>query len=196
MNWNRRLSAFLSMVALTLPLHAANLKTGKLVGKIEAGVYVAHNSLFRVAIPIDPGIGGRIDDSPSMVTFSDDFGSLYRIDYIMIPQEASQRRNELGTKAFLEELLFKIYLPNTVWRGIPTAEIRTQGFSTGRWGEVLITWMFLPQGSAYVVKKGFKPGTREDSYRARKSYRVRLCSLWFYRAKACGAGSAVTASPA
>lgn len=166
----RPLLILLLAFAFVAPLDAAKLKSGRLVGKIKAGTYIAPKELFRLPVPVDADLGGRVEDAynkdgKGLVTFTDDVGHLYRLEYFEVTSESARQIAALGEKEFFDRFLTMFYLPNTIWLAIPDSKLLAKTFSTEPDGPLLMIWTFLPKGSLLTVSRNGSKPEREDSYR-------------------------------
>lgn len=165
----RQLLSLLVFLLFFLSAQANRIVYGKLIGKALETTYTAPNNLFFVEapLPVDPLWAWSVEDSSGNVTFYDGLGSIFRIDYLEMVPSLAEARSKFGDRTFFEQFLATTYLPNTVWLAIPSSKLIAQEFSNESVGPVLMSWMFLPQGSAYTVKnKGSKTPVQEDTYRA------------------------------
>src|SRR5687767_13471364 len=65
------LLSLLGLTALALPLAAQ----GVLAGRVEGTAYLAPSGSYKIAIPVLPELGGKVVDTPEVVTFEDDFNT-------------------------------------------------------------------------------------------------------------------------
>ena len=166
----RLLLAFALLTGLIVSASAAKLNTRNLTGKIKGSVYIAPKELFRLPVPVDADLGGRVEDlynkdGKGMVGFTDDVGHLYRVEYFELTPENARQIAELGEAEFFMRFLTMFYLPNTIWLAIPGSKVLTKDFSTEPDGPLLMTWNFLPKGSVLTVSRNGSKPEREDSYR-------------------------------
>lgn len=167
---HRLLLCLVLLTALGPDVQAAKLKARNLTGRIKASVYTAPKELFRVPVPVDADLGGRVEDAFSkdgkgLVSFTDDVGHLYRLEYFEFTPESRQQAAALGEQEFFDRFLTMFYLPNTIWLAIPQSKLLAKAFTTGPDGPMLMVWTFLPKASMLMVSRdGGKP-EREDSYR-------------------------------
>lgn len=156
--------------ALGLDAQAAKLQARNLTGRIKASVYIAPKELFRVPVPVDADLGGRVEDAFSkdgkgFVSFTDDVGHLYRLETFEFTPESARQVAALGEKEFFDRFLMMFYLPNTIWLAIPQSKLLAKAFTTGPDGPMLMVWTFLPKASMLTVSRNGGKPEREDSYR-------------------------------
>jgi len=166
----RLLFRFALLPVLVLSAQAAKLKTRNLTGKVKASVYIAPKELFRLPVPVDADLGGRVEDAFSkdgkgFVSFTDDVGHLYRLEYFEFAPESARQVAELGEKEFFDRFLMMFYLPNTIWLAIPQSKLLAKAFSTEPDGPLLMVWTFLSKASMLTVSRNGSKPEREDSYR-------------------------------
>ena len=79
---------------------------------------------FTVPIPLDSEQGGKIQTEEGMVSFSDDVGTLLRIDYYPLSLEQIKEIKTQGYEAYLHEIIVNEYVPQEIISNVPNAEVR------------------------------------------------------------------------
>ena len=79
---------------------------------------------FTVLIPLDSEQGGKIQTEEGMVSFSDDVGTLLRIDYYPLSLEQIKEIKTQGYEAYLHEIIVNEYVPQEIISNVPNAEVR------------------------------------------------------------------------
>ncbi|MGL4378799.1 MAG: tellurite resistance TerB family protein, partial [Microcoleaceae cyanobacterium] len=75
--------------------------------------YESPEGNFSVPIPVDPQKGGKVEEEDSCVKFVDDFGTLFRIDYVPFTAGMDDQMEAVGDRTFLQG-----FLDNYVSEGI------------------------------------------------------------------------------
>jgi hypothetical protein len=116
---------------------------------------------FTVPIPLDSEQGGKIQTEEGMVSFSDDMGTLLRIDYYPLSQ---------GHETYLHEIIVNKYLPETIISNVPNAEVRHREY----WQDPLKRYYYvlvnIPKGSTISQQETNGHGIRLDAYRGLLSF--------------------------
>ncbi len=123
---------------------------GPLVGHIEGDRYFAPNGSYQVAIPVRPKMGAIVTDTPNVVTFKDDYDTLFTI--ASFPLDASQRwlLSENGTREYLRRFFNDYVLPDFrhAFKGV---EVEDKGvFMPEFLDGVLVIYTLLPGGSMFA----------------------------------------------
>ncbi len=149
----------LALCLLTsLPLLAQQpIDAGSLAGRIDGKIYVSPTGAFRVSIPVLPELGGRILDTPNVVTFQDNFSVLCTI--AAFPMDATQRweHSTRGPKDYLAYFFANFVLPDfqETFRG---AEVESAKFAPSIGQGSLLVYLLLPGGSMFADKLAFAAG--------------------------------------
>lgn len=151
----------LALCMLTsLPLLAQQpIDTGSLAGRVEGKTYFSPTGAFQVAIPVLPELGGRILDTPNVVTFQDNFSVLCTI--AAFPMDATQRweHSTRGPKDYLAYFFANFVLPDfqETFRG---AEVQSAKFAPSIGNGSLLVYLLLPGGSMFADKLAFAAGNQ------------------------------------
>jgi len=138
-----RFSSLLLCVLAVVTAHAAPL-----VGRMEGDTYVSPTGEFRIRAPVLPELGGTIEDTSSVVTFHDNFGT--HLSIACFDLDATQRW-ELETRQTRDYLLYfftDIVLVNFQAR-FPGSSIESARFLPDLSGGALIAYALLPGGSSF-----------------------------------------------
>ncbi len=138
-----------SLLLTSLALATAAVAAGPLVGRMEGEQYVAANGEFRIRAPVLPEIGGTIEDSDSVVTFHDDFGT--HISIACFDLDATQRW-ELETRGRRDYLLYfftDVVMANFSSR-FPGSKIESARYLPELLEGSLIAYALLPGGSNFA----------------------------------------------
>lgn len=122
--------------------------TAPLVGRMDGDTYVSPTAQFRVRAPVATELGGTIEDSESVVTFHDDFGT--HVSIACFELDATQRW-ELETRGQRDYLLYfmtDIVMANFRNR-FPGSTVQSARFLPELLGGALIAYSLLPGGSHF-----------------------------------------------
>ena len=122
---------------------------GGLLGWIHEGTYVAPSLLYRIAIPIVPGEGASVADTPSVVTFQ---APRTHVSVGAFPMDATLRWEDStrGRKAFLAWFFGATVMPSVSER-FPGARVSEEGrFLTKLEDGALVAFCTLPGGTAFA----------------------------------------------
>ncbi len=154
---NRLLLVFLSLF-LAQSLVAQPDDDG-IAGRVDGQTYLSASGAFRVRIPVLPELGGRIQDTPTAVTFQDDFNVLATI--AAIPMDATQRweHSTRGAKDYLAWFFANFIMPD-FQATFPGAHVENVRFAASIADGTLFAYIVLPEGSMFNHKLAFLgPGT-------------------------------------
>jgi hypothetical protein len=125
---------------------------------------------FTVPIPLDSEQGGKIQTEEGMVSFSDDMGTLLRIDYYPLSLEQIKDIRSQGHETYLHEIIVNKYLPDTIISNVPNAEVRHREY----WQDPLKRYYYvlvnIPKGSTISQQETNGHGIRLDAYRGLLSF--------------------------
>jgi len=138
-----------------MPADAASL-----AGRMEGDTYVSATGEFRIRAPVLPELGGRIEDSPTVVTFQDDFG--IHISIACFELDATQRW-EFETRGQRDYLLYfftDIVMANFTAR-FPGSTVESARYLPELFDGSLIGYSLLPGGSHFDDKTSVVDGARD-----------------------------------
>jgi hypothetical protein len=120
-----------------------------LVGRIDGEQYVAANGEYRIRAPVLPELGGTIEDSESVVTFHDNFGT--HVSIACFDLDATQRW-EFETRGRRDYLLYfftDVVMANFTSR-FPGSRIESARYLPDLLEGSLIAYSLLPGGSNFA----------------------------------------------
>ncbi len=120
---------------------------------------------FTVPIPVNSEQGGRIQSQEGVVGFSDDFGTLIRIDYYPIPPEHEEEIESLGQEEYLQSILVDRYVPQAISANVPNAQIKYAEYLEATLAGAYYVLVDMPQGSTISKQENNGSATRLDAYR-------------------------------
>ncbi len=86
-------------------------------------IYESPLGNFRLPIPVTPEQGGKVQSQEGTVGFSDDFGTLLRIDYYPIPDTQIEEMRSLGQEEYLRSILLNKYIPQVIVSNLPESTV-------------------------------------------------------------------------
>jgi hypothetical protein len=136
-------------VLLFFGLAASALSGAPLLGRLEGDTYISPTGEFRIRAPVLPELGGAIEDTESVVTFHDDFGT--HLSIACFDLDATQRW-ELDTRGLRDYLLYfftDIVMANFQAR-FPGSRAESARFLPELLDGTLIAYALLPGGSNFA----------------------------------------------
>jgi hypothetical protein len=140
--------AFASILALAPFASQAQQAGARLAGRIEGNTYVSPTGAFKMDIPVNPVLGGAINDTPFLVTFQDNFST--HVSVAAVPQDATERweLSTRGTKDYLR-YFFTHYAFNELKRTFKDSSIQSALFLPDLLDGALVVYVLLPGGSEF-----------------------------------------------
>jgi len=145
---------------LAVPLAALALSTASLsaqtriVGRVDGSQYISPTGAYRITIPVLPELGGRIVDTPEVVTFEDDFN--VHASLACFKMDATQRW-EHETRGRRDYLIW--FFTNFVQRDFqarfPESRVESAKFIPGMEDGTLLTYNLLPDGTMFANRPSF-----------------------------------------
>ncbi|WP_138502283.1 hypothetical protein [Nostoc sp. PA-18-2419] len=120
---------------------------------------------FTVPIPVDPENGGRIQSQEGVVGFSDDIGTLLRIDYYPFPLEQLEEIESAGQQKYLRAILLDKYVPQAILANVPDATIEYTGYFEDILQGAYYALVDMPKGSTISKQESNGTPVRLDAYR-------------------------------
>lgn len=146
------LKRFFPLVAASVVLTGVlSAQTAGLAGRMEGDTYVSATGEFKLASLVLPELGGKITDTPNVVTFSDSFNT--HVSIACFPQDPSQKW-EQDTRGLRDYLLyfFTDFVLADFQKRFPGSSIESARFLTELQGGALIAFALLPSGSLFEPK--------------------------------------------
>ncbi|MBD2353161.1 hypothetical protein H6G41_00740 [Tolypothrix sp. FACHB-123] len=128
-------------------------------------VYASPLGNFSVPIPVNAEQGGKIQSQEGVVGFSDDFGTLVRIDYYPIPPEHEEEIESLGQEEYLQSILVDRYVPQAIIANVPNAEVKYGEYLENTLAGAYYVMVDMPQGSTISKQEYNGNAKRLDAYR-------------------------------
>lgn len=125
---------------------------------------------FTVAIPVDSQRGGRVQSQEGVVGFSDDYGTLFRIDYYALTPEEEEEIESMGLEKYLQSVLIDKYVPQAISASLPDAKVEHNEYLEDTMDGAYFVLVNMPKGS--TISKNVNNGTATimDAYRGLVSF--------------------------
>ncbi|MDZ8033699.1 hypothetical protein [Nostoc sp. DedSLP04] len=120
---------------------------------------------FTVPIPVDPQQGGRIQSQEGVVGFSDDIGTLLRIDYYPFPLEQLEELESVGQEEYLQTILVDKYVPQAIFVNVPEASVEYTEYLENTLRGAYYVLIDMPKGSTISKQENNGTAIRLDAYR-------------------------------
>ncbi|AFY42757.1 hypothetical protein [Nostoc sp. PCC 7107] len=128
-------------------------------------VYESPLGNFTVSIPVDPTQGGKIQTQEGVVGFSDDFGTLLRIDYYPLPPEQLEELESEGQEEYLKNIVVDKYIPQAIFTNVSDAQIKYSEYLEETFAGAYYALVDMPKGSTMSQQGNNGTATRLDAYR-------------------------------
>jgi hypothetical protein len=128
-------------------------------------IYESPLGNFTLPIPVQSEQGGRIQSQEGVVGFSDDFGTLLRIDYYPIPAEQLEEIESIGKEKYLQAILVDKYVPQAISANVPGAQIKYTEYLEDTLMGAYFVLVDMPKGSTISKQENNGNATRLDAYR-------------------------------
>lgn len=120
---------------------------------------------FTVPIPVNSQQGGKVQTQEGLVGFSDDFGTLLRIDYYPIPPEQLDELESVAQDQYLQSVLVDKYVPQAILANVPNAQIKYTEYLEDIMTGAYFVLVDMPHGSTISQQENNGTATRLDAYR-------------------------------
>ncbi|WP_392534840.1 hypothetical protein [Nostoc sp. C117] len=120
---------------------------------------------FTVPIPVDPQQGGRIQSQEGVVGFSDDIGTLLRIDYYPFPSQQLEEMESVGQQEYLQSILVEKYIPQAIFANVPDASVEYTEYLEDTLEGAYYALIDMPKGSTISKQENNGTAIRLDAYR-------------------------------
>ena len=132
---------------------------------VQEGMHTHVSGLYQVPVPVEEFMGGKMMEQPYALIFTNDFGSLYRIENIGLPPEEQANLDEMGRDVYLEYFLNEMFMKQAVLVSIPTATVDHKEYLPDRFGGALYARLNLPGGSILAEQINGSEAKRLDARR-------------------------------
>lgn len=131
----------------------------------EPQVYESPGKNFVVPIPVDIQRGGMIQAQEGLVSFSDDFGTLLRIDYFRLTSQQKKELESVGHEEYLRSLLLEQYVPQGIVANLPEAQVKHTKYIEDALDGAYFVLVDMPEGSNISKTGNNGTASRLDAYR-------------------------------
>jgi hypothetical protein len=129
-------------------------------------IYQSPLGNFIVPIPVTTEQGGKVHSQEGIVGFSDDVGTLLRIDYYPLPTEYSEEIKSKGQETYLHTILIEKYLPQAIFAYVEGVEIKyTEYLQDTLLKGYYYVLVDMPKGSTISKQENNGNPIRLDAYR-------------------------------
>jgi len=120
---------------------------------------------FTVIVPVDLQEGARVNSQEGLVSFSDDSGTLLRIDYYPFPPEQAATIQNTGKEAYFRSILLEKYVPQAITANLATAKVNYTEYLADIMEGALLAVVDMPGGSTISKTNNNGAATRLNAYR-------------------------------
>jgi hypothetical protein len=107
-----------------------------------------------------------VQSQEGMVGFSDDFGTLLRIDYYLIPAEQIQEIESMDEEQYFQSILLDKYIPQAIVSNLPSSTVDyTEYIEDENQGGGYFALVNMPGGSTISKQENNGHPQRLDAYR-------------------------------
>jgi hypothetical protein len=128
-------------------------------------MYESPSGNFTVPIPVDVRQGGRVQAQEGLVNFSDDSGTLVRIDYSPISSKQTEEMDSIGQEEYLRSLLLNKYVPQTIVASLPDAQVKYTEYLEDALEGAYFVLVDMPEGSKISKTGNNGNATKLNAYR-------------------------------
>jgi hypothetical protein len=136
-----------------------------ILDEINQQIYKSPLGNFIVPVPVNLEQGGKIQSQEGIVGFSDDVGTLLRIDYYPLPDEYLENIESHGQEKYLHSILIDKYLPQAIFAYLEDAEIKYTEYLQDSLKEYYYVLVDMPKGSTISQQQNNGNAIRLDAYR-------------------------------
>ncbi len=148
-----RFSLFASLVVATVLVNTAQAQV-RLAGRVEGTHYISPSGSYKIAIPVLPELGGKIVDTPEVVTFEDDFN--VHASLACFRMDATQRweHETRGRRDYLV-WFFTNFVQADFQSRFTGAKVESAKFIPAMEGGALLCFNLLPGGTMFADRPSF-----------------------------------------
>jgi hypothetical protein len=125
---------------------------------------------FIVPVPLASEQGGKIQTEEGMVSFSNDLGTLLRIDYYPLTLEQIDDLESQEDEIYLKSVLVNKYVPQAIISQVPSAEVKYTEYLEDTLETSYYVLVNMPKGSTISKHENNGNGIRLDAYRGLLSF--------------------------
>jgi len=120
---------------------------------------------FKVPIPVDPHQGGKVQSQEGTVSFSNDEGIFFRIDYSSLPSKQMEEMEVIGQEEYLKSTLVNKYVPEEIVANLPEAQVEYNEYMSRILEGCYFVLLYMPGGSRIYKTGNNGTATKLDAYR-------------------------------
>ncbi|WP_017319240.1 tellurite resistance TerB family protein [Mastigocladopsis repens] len=128
-------------------------------------LYESPSGNFTLLIPVDVQQGGRVQTQEGLVNFSDDSGTLLRIDYYPLSSQKTEEIDSVGQEEYLRSLLLNKYVPQTIVANLPDAQVKYTEYLEDALEGAYFVLVDMPEGSKISKTGNNGTATKFNAYR-------------------------------
>lgn len=128
-------------------------------------LYSSPEGNFTVSIPVTPDAGGKIQTAEGMVSFSDDYGTLLRIDYYLIPPSQRAEIDYSVREQYFESVLLNKYIPQAIVANLSSAFVEYTEFLPNEMQGAYFALVNMPGGCTISKQENNGHPQRLDAFR-------------------------------
>lgn len=125
-----------------------------IAGRVEGTQYVAPSGSYKISLPVLPELGGRIVDTPEVVTFEDDFNTHASIACFKMDATQRWEHETRGRKDYLI-WFFSNFVQTDFQERFPGSKIESAKYIPSIEGGALLTYNLLPGGTMFRGRAGY-----------------------------------------
>ncbi|MGM3308765.1 hypothetical protein ACSQ6I_22775 [Anabaena sp. WFMT] len=145
--------------------YAAEESEAVIFNDLGQQIYNSPLDNFTVPIPVNPEQGGRIQSQEGIVGFSDDVGTLLRIDYYPLPPEYLEEMEFQGQEKYFHSIIIEKYVPQAIFANVQGAEIKYAEYLEDILNGYYYVLVDMPKGSTISKQENNGSAIRLDAYR-------------------------------
>ncbi|CDN10874.1 MAG: hypothetical protein HRU34_00260 [Richelia sp.] len=133
-------------------------------------IYESPLGNFTVAVPVDVEEGARVNAQEGLVSFSDDYGTLLRIDYYPLPPEQMTEIEAKGKEEYFRSVLLEKYVPQAITANLATATVNYTEYLADVMGGAFFAVVDMPGGSTISKTSNNGSASRLNAHRGLLSF--------------------------
>ncbi|AFZ59442.1 hypothetical protein H6G54_07745 [Anabaena cylindrica FACHB-243] len=145
--------------------YAAEESEAVIFNDLGQQIYKSPLDNFTVPIPVNPEQGGKIQSQEGIVGFSDDIGTLLRIDYYPLPPEYLEEMKFQGQEKYFHSIIIEKYVPQAIFANVQGSEIKYAEYLEDILNGYYYVLVDMPKGSTISKQGNNGSAIRLDAYR-------------------------------
>ena len=128
-------------------------------------VYESPLKNFTLPTPVYTEEGGRVQSQEGLVSFSDDLGTMLRIDYYPILPEQEEEMSSVGQEQYLKARLLDKYVPEAIAANLPKTAVNSTEYLADAMDGAYFALVNMPEGSTISKVANNGTATKLNAYR-------------------------------